>query len=77
VVGIYLAATKAGYSFVDITPSIAAGPGVGQVTITYNAGVLQSADNPQGPYTDVQGASSPYTVTASGAKYYRTHLTAQ
>ena len=48
-----------------------------QVTITYNAGVLQSASSVSGPYTDVAGATSPYTVTATGEKYYRTHLTAQ
>lgn len=30
-------------------------------------GILQSADNVQGPYTDVAGATSPYETAASGA----------
>jgi hypothetical protein len=35
-------------------------------------GQLQSADAILGPWTEVQGATSPYAVTApSGAKFYR------
>jgi hypothetical protein len=55
VVGIYLAGTLANSSFVDITPKIGAGPGANQVTITWQAGTLQS-----------------YTVTATGATFYKT-----
>ncbi len=41
------------------------------VVITYT-GTLQSADSVNGPYTDVVGASSPYSTPASGAaKYFR------
>ncbi len=43
------------------------------VVITYE-GVLQSATVVTGPYTDVSGATSPYTVPASGsAKFFRAH----
>jgi hypothetical protein len=44
----------------------------GSVTLTYSAGTLQQADSVSGPYTDVTGAASPYTVQASGPKkFYR------
>jgi hypothetical protein len=33
---------------------------------------LQSATNVTGPFTDVAGATSPYTVSPSGKKFYRT-----
>jgi len=72
VVGIYLAATLVNSSFVDITPSITAGPGANQVTVTWQAGILQSASSANGTYTDVPSATSPYTVTATGATFYRT-----
>jgi hypothetical protein len=52
------------------TLSIAKGPGAGQVTITYT-GVLQSATNVKGTWSAVGGASSPWTVTASGTVFYR------
>ncbi len=44
-----------------------------QVTIVWDgSGTLQEADDPAGPWSDVTGATSPYTVTASAAhKYYR------
>jgi hypothetical protein len=35
-------------------------------------GTLQQADNPNGPWTDIPGAVSPYFVIPSSAhKYYR------
>ena len=41
------------------------------LTITYT-GTLQSADTVNGGYTDVTGASSPYTVnTSTGSKFFR------
>jgi hypothetical protein len=44
----------------------------GKVLIRWDAGVLQSADEVTGPWTDQVGASSPQTVTPSGArKFYR------
>ena len=45
----------------------------GTVTITWDGGVLQEADDILGGYTDVPGAVSPYTNAVSGAqKFYRT-----
>jgi hypothetical protein len=44
----------------------------GSVIITYS-GTLQSADTLGGTYTDVAGATSPYTVpTTAAGKFYRT-----
>ena len=44
----------------------------GQITLTWTDGVLQEADTPLGPWTDVPGATSPYT-TSNGHphKFYR------
>ena len=45
----------------------------GSLGITYTSGTLQSAPSVNGPWTDVNGASSPYTATVdSQMKYYRT-----
>jgi hypothetical protein len=45
-----------------------------QVTLTYS-GTLQSAPVVTGPYTDVIGATSPYTFTPTGAmQFFRTRL---
>ena len=42
-------------------------------SVTTGSLKLQSATDPAGPYTDVQGAVSPYTVPSSGGpKYFRT-----
>jgi hypothetical protein len=43
------------------------------IIITWNCGgVLQSADNLIGPWTDIPGATSPYAVATSAAhKFYR------
>jgi hypothetical protein len=47
-----------------------------RITITWGGGVLQQADDVQGVYTDVPGATSPYTIAVSGArKIYRTRGT--
>ncbi|MCC7374618.1 MAG: hypothetical protein IT581_08175 [Verrucomicrobiales bacterium] len=44
----------------------------GNVIVTYVSGILQSADAVTGPYTDVAGATSPYTTPHAGSqKYYR------
>ena len=52
-----------------VTPTIS----LSGTSITFK-GTLQSAATPDGPYTDVTGASSPYTVDTSAAsqKFYRT-----
>ncbi len=49
-------------------------PTGGNVTLTWSAGVLQQADAVTGPYTDVLSATSPATVPATGAKFYRVRL---
>jgi hypothetical protein len=43
----------------------------GGIVLTFD-GTLQSADVITGPFTDVQGATSPHTVTPAGSgKFYR------
>lgn len=50
--------------------AIARGEG-NNIVITYE-GTLQAADSVAGPYTNVQGATSPYTVPAAGAmRFFR------
>jgi hypothetical protein len=45
------------------------------IVITWGTGTLQSATNVAGPYTDVAGATSPYTNSISGAQlYFRAQL---
>jgi hypothetical protein len=44
--------------------------GSGQIVLTWTTGQLQSASNINGPYTDVSGATSPYTVPPSNAQQY-------
>jgi hypothetical protein len=42
------------------------------ITINWSGGTLQSADSLPASWTDVQGASSPYTVSATGSsKFFR------
>lgn len=44
----------------------------GQLVLTWPQGTLQSASNVSGPYSNVVGATSPYTVTPSApAQFYR------
>jgi hypothetical protein len=45
------------------------------VVLTWGTGTLQSATTVAGPYTNVAGATSPYTTAISGAqKFYRVQL---
>ncbi|MGA2245110.1 MAG: hypothetical protein ABSH48_08930 [Verrucomicrobiota bacterium] len=47
----------------------------GNVVITWATGTLQSAPSPSGPYSNVAGASSPYTNTVSGTMlFYRAQV---
>src|SRR4030095_2260374 len=59
----------------DLTPAsdkLAISAGDGKVTITYS-GTLQSSDNVASGYTDVAGATSPYTTPHTDtARFYRT-----
>jgi hypothetical protein len=46
--------------------------GLGQVQLTWGSAVLQSATNVAGPYNDVTGVTSPYTVPATNKQqFYR------
>jgi hypothetical protein len=54
------------------TPTIAMSSAGGAITITFTGG-LEAADSITGPWSDVTGATSPYTVNTSGTmKFYRT-----
>ena len=54
-------------------PNISIGMAAGKVVITYT-GTLQSATTVSGPYTDVTGATSPYTPPSLGtAQFFRSH----
>jgi hypothetical protein len=45
----------------------------GVITINFSSGTLQSVENIGGTWSDVAGATSPYTVTpAAGTRFYRT-----
>ena len=45
------------------------------VLITWATGALQSATNVNGPYADVNGATSPYTDSVSGTgRFYRARV---
>jgi hypothetical protein len=47
-----------------------------RITITWDRGVLQQADDVLGVYTEVPGATSPYTIVFSAAqKFYRSRGT--
>jgi hypothetical protein len=63
------------YEFVvpEQRPMIGLGAGPGGLVLTWAApGALQAADNVIGPWADVPGAVSPYTVQPVGArKFYR------
>lgn len=64
-----------GHSVVGAAYSLTQTQSGNLITLSWSVGVLQQADNPAGPYTDVVGATSPRTVTPSGAgKYYRLRL---
>ncbi len=52
--------------------AVTSGP---KIVLTWPVGTLQSAAFPQGPYSDVGGATSPYTNSAAGPNtFYRVHI---
>lgn len=56
---------------VQPTPTIQLGRTAAGITVTFT-GTLQSAENITGPFTDVAGATSPYTADGTGgARYFR------
>lgn len=47
-------------------------PGNGQLQLNWNYGTLQTATNVTGPYSDMTGTTSPYTLTPTNSQqYYR------
>ena len=47
----------------------------GKIVVTWPAGTLQMATSLRGPYSNVSGATSPYTNSVSGtSQYYRAQL---
>jgi hypothetical protein len=68
--GLYTAATN-GFSFVGVPPTFTweVLPG-GSLKLTWDPGTLTQADNVTGPYTDVPGATSPYTVAMTADKRF-------
>jgi hypothetical protein len=64
-IGTYISPTAGGGLEVD---SIALQGG--NVVITYSQGVLQAATSVTGPYTDVAGATSPYSTAPTGSAMF-------
>jgi hypothetical protein len=52
------------------SPSIIISVSGGQTIVTWSAGILQSASQVNGPWSEVNGATSPYTVSLIGQKQY-------
>lgn len=60
----------AGGGIVKPTPTVSISSTGGSIKVTY-VGTLQSATSVAGPYTDVAGATSPYTASGSGSTFFR------
>lgn len=77
IASIYIAGVSNSLSFTSAPFTLSEVKSGNSVTLRWDVGVLQQATAVGGPYTDVQGASSPLTVTPSAAaptKYYRIRL---
>ena len=60
--------------FTPVIPTVSIATSLGNVVVTFT-GVLQSADQAQGPFTDVPAAISPLMVTpTSASKFWRSRL---
>jgi hypothetical protein len=74
---IYLVGQNYGRSFDTYGPVLLTLKKAGSnLEIIWQTGTLQSADNVEGPYTNVGGATAPYHVVTPGAakKFYRVQL---
>jgi hypothetical protein len=68
---IYVVGAYSGANFVS-APVRMAVSNAGQIQLIWAGGLLQSADQVNGTYTDVANATSPYTVSPAAAKkFYR------
>ncbi|HYG36591.1 MAG TPA: LamG-like jellyroll fold domain-containing protein, partial [Clostridia bacterium] len=73
VAGLYVIGAQKGATFVS-SPSVKISIQLqgNQVQLTWPSGTLQSSSEPEGGYSDVPNASSPYAVTPSqGKQFYR------
>lgn len=69
---IYSAGSTYGAGVASAPVQISIQPAGKDIQLVWSAGLLQSADSVTGPFTDVAGAQSPYTVTPSTEKkFYR------
>ena len=62
-------AINALYNVAPVTPTVSVARSAGNIIVTF-AGVLQSAGQVQGPFTDVSGATSPLTVAPTGTNLF-------
>jgi len=62
-------AINALYNVAPVTPTVSVARSAGNIVVTF-AGVLQSAGQVQGPFTDVSGATSPLTVAPTGTNLF-------
>jgi hypothetical protein len=68
---IYMAAISNQVSFISVPTTLSLKAlSASELQLNWNAGVLQSATILTGPWTDVTGVSSPYTVTPSGTQQF-------
>lgn len=72
VAGLYAAGNVNGVGIASAPVRMSIQVNGNQAIVNWAGGFLQSADLVTGPYTDVSGATSPFTVTATtGKKFYR------
>ena len=55
----------------DVTLTVGVVDGNVQISWAPATGTLQSSTSVTGPYTDVAGATSPYSTPATGTAYFR------
>ena len=71
--GSQIALTRIGYAMGPVTLSIAKVGG--DVVLTWPTGTLQQGTNVTGIYSDLSGATSPYTNAVSGMpRYFRVRV---
>jgi hypothetical protein len=68
--GSQLTLTRINYATAATPITLSIARTAGNVTVTWTGGALQSATNVHGTYSDVSGASSPYTIPASGTQQF-------
>jgi hypothetical protein len=70
-----LSATQTFMATVYLPPTITVEVGGGQIQLAWPRGTLQHADEVNGPYFDIPGATSPYAPTPSATRqFYRVRM---